>query len=179
MGSACPPAKCRLAVLLPLAFFASAATLAGTVVVQTPDGSLLGARASERTVAFRSVPYATAARWSPPVPVRPWQGVLNATANGPRCIDRGTKGVGREDCLTLSITTPANLTMPRRAGASLPLLPVVVFIHGGCFINNGGLEPQDFNQSEFVEAAGDVLLVVPNCESQPRPPLCTVIVVAS
>lgn len=64
-----------------------------------------------------------------------WQQVLNATQFGPACPQVGVYGSWvftntSEDCLHLNIWTPAALD-ERTARPLAPLLPVMVFIHGG------------------------------------------------
>ncbi|XP_059097835.1 esterase FE4-like isoform X2 [Tigriopus californicus] len=62
-----------------------------------------------------------------PLPIGNWQGVFNATLDGPACIqipaivETGT--IGAEDCLWLSVYTPSLVPESK--------LPVVVWIHGG------------------------------------------------
>jgi len=69
-------------------------------------------------------------RFSAPVPVEPWDGVIQANTM-PVCPQAPNLMVPdptnmTEDCLVLNIYTPANF-----AGRQLPVL---VFIHGGAFI---------------------------------------------
>ena len=89
---------------------------------------------------YHGIPYAAPPagerRWAPPKPVVPWDGVLDASAPGPVCIQRTRVGVAfydpppgatlppqSEDCLTLSVWTEARHVEERR--------PVMVWIHGG------------------------------------------------
>ena len=89
---------------------------------------------------YHGVPYAAPPvgerRWAPPAPVLPWNGVLDASAPGPVCIQRTRVGVAfydppedatlppqSEDCLTLNVWTEARHDGERR--------PVMVWIHGG------------------------------------------------
>jgi para-nitrobenzyl esterase len=95
--------------------------------------------------AYRGVPFAAPPtgnrRWQPPAPVVPWTGVRQATAFGPRCMQRPLFGdmVFRsdgmsEDCLYLNVWTPA-----RSAGDRLPVL---VYFFGGGYAAGDGSEPR-------------------------------------
>ena len=100
--------------------------------VTAPAGQLRGIREGETDV-FRGIPYAEAPigplRWRPPVALKPWQGVRDASSYGNFCksllFNSSTKG-GSEDCLYL------NVYRPREAKTTLPCL---VWIHGGAFEN--------------------------------------------
>ena len=112
--------------------------------VQVTGGRIRGADEGGVT-RFLGVPYAAAPfgehRMAPPQPVEPWDGVRDATAYGPTC----PKGdyppqyqpllpeqvIPGEECLNLNVWTPSRRS--RRAG-----LPVLVWIHGGSFMNGSG-----------------------------------------
>lgn len=89
---------------------------------------------------FRGIRYATAGRWEPPQPVTAWAGVRDALEEGPACpqLEFGLKFLAApkapwdmdEDCLFLSVTAP-----PAR---HVEPLPVLVWIHGGGYINGCG-----------------------------------------
>src|SRR5580704_6891514 len=108
-------------------------TVTADPVVRTKAGALRGAVENGVTV-FRAVPYAAppigALRFAPPRPVAAWQGVRDATKNGPiapQARSRLAHVMGdferpqSEDCLALTIWTPA-VDAGRR--------PVLVWIHG-------------------------------------------------
>ena len=66
---------------------------------------------------YKRIPYAEAPvgelRWKAPVPKAPWQGVYKADewgARPPQPAAPGQDGGMSEDCLYLSVTTPANIT---------------------------------------------------------------------
>jgi para-nitrobenzyl esterase len=104
--------------------------------IEGPQGSV---------AAFRAIPYAAPPlgrhRFLPPQAPIPWQGMRDATTNGPIAPQpplrvEGTMGsismAQDEDCLTLNIWTPADAV--RKA-------PVIVWIHGGGFISGAGSLP--------------------------------------
>src|SRR3954465_6490732 len=128
-------------------------------VVRTSAGELRGA--SENGVAvFRGVPYAAAPigdrRFQPPQPVPGWQGVRDATQDGPiapQSRSRLAHVMGdferpqSEDCLTLTVWTPA--TAGKRPG--------LVWIPGGAFSSGAGSVP--WYSGERFAANGDVVAV--------------------
>ena len=71
------------------------ALLAPDVPVSVTGGDIVGAFAdgSPEIVAFKGVPYAAPPvgdlRWKPPAPVVGWDGVRDATAPGPICMQTG------------------------------------------------------------------------------------------
>ena len=118
--------------------------------VTVTGGTIRGAPAAgdPDVVAFQGVPYAAPPvgdlRWKPPRPVVAWDGVRNATAPGPICMQTGPAWVRAptaaeddpqsEDCLHL------NVWAPREPVARAPL-PVMVWVHGGGFFNGAGSLP--------------------------------------
>lgn len=139
-----------------MAMLASGAHAAsGKPVVEVTTGRLEGlmepAPGSDRAVAvFKGIPYAAAPvgelRWKAPEPPKRWHGIRDASAGGPPCIqpeydaskeflpwtrEFGSPGARSEDCLSLNVWTP----QAERAAR----LPVLVFIHGGAFLNGSGL----------------------------------------
>jgi para-nitrobenzyl esterase len=114
--------------------------------VTTTSGVVRG-RAGGPAVAFLGIPYAAPPfgdlRFAAPQPVPPWEGVRDCTAYGPTA----PKGpypapvdlllpepvVPGEDVLNLNVWTPD----PSAAG-----LPVLVWVHGGAFVNGSGAVPQ-------------------------------------
>jgi len=111
-------------------------------VVRLKDGAVRG-RVESGVAAFLGIPYAAppfgANRMRPPQPVQAWEGERDATAFGPTA----PKGdyppqyarlfpevvIPGEDCLNLNVWTPD----VNAAG-----LPVLVWIHGGSFMNGSG-----------------------------------------
>lgn len=125
-------------------------------VVRTKSGSVRGLVAPDHRL-FSGIPYAAppvgAMRWQPPQPTAEWSGFLDATRPGPRCIQDVSNDVDRsetsEDCLTLNVWTPPPSGEPR---------PVMVWIHGGSFINGSG----DIYDAQWLASRGDMLVVTIN-----------------
>lgn len=108
--------------------------------VKTRLGVVRGALANDRIRVFKGIPYAEPPveerRWKPPLPVRAWQGELDASSFGhdcPQATDVNSRaGVQSEDCLYLNIWAPVD--------ARPASLPVMVWFHGGSFLYGGGSE---------------------------------------
>ncbi len=107
---------------------------------------------------FKGIPYAAppvgSLRWAPPQQPAAWDGVRAAKDYANDCMQRPFPGDAAplrtkpsEDCLYLNVWRPA--------GAS-GKLPVMVWIHGGGFVN-GGSSPAVYDGSEF--ARDGVILV--------------------
>ena len=109
---------------------------------------------------FRAIPYAAPPvgplRFHAPAPPRPWTGVFNATSNGPSCPQRPSadpagKASTDEDCLRLNVFAPASpATSPR---------PVMVWIHGGGFVEGFSGAPQ-YNPTALVKEGGVVVVSI-------------------
>jgi para-nitrobenzyl esterase len=103
-------------------------------------------------LSFKGIPYAAPPvsdlRWREPQPVAPWQGVRIANEYGHDCMQKpvpgdsaSARGPFGEDCLMVNVWRPA----ASRPGEKLP---VMVWIHGGGFLN-GGSAGAIFDGSEF------------------------------
>ena len=96
---------------------------------------------------YHGIPYAAPPtgdlRWAPPAPVVAWQGVRDAGAPGPVCMQRRPMNAAfyaaqqdkpprrqSEDCLTLNVWTEADRRDEGR--------PVMVWIHGGGLVAGAG-----------------------------------------
>jgi para-nitrobenzyl esterase len=125
--------------------------------VRVTDGTLQGAVVGGGRQ-WLGVPYAAppigALRWRPPAPARSWRGVRHATHFGSPCLQSTTQydvGQGSENCLYLNVYAPGE-----RVGAQR--LPVMIWIHGGGFVNGSG---NDFN-GRFLAATAQALVVTIN-----------------
>ncbi|MFV3130836.1 carboxylesterase/lipase family protein [Niveispirillum sp. KHB5.9] len=141
-----------LAVLLALAPAAVAAPV-------SVDGGRIEGVEEGGVVAFKGIPYAAAPvgdlRWRPPAPVIPWPGVRKAGDYGHDCLQNPFPGDAAplggpmvEDCLYLNVWAPKPQAGVKR--------PVMVWIHGGGFVN-GGSSPTVYDGSAFARSG--VILV--------------------
>ena len=87
-------------------------------LLQTPNGDLRGTTLTSKhgrsILAFRSIPYAVPPindlRYSKPIPISPWKGVLEANELSPPCLQPSQypflPTIGQEDCLYLNVFVP-------------------------------------------------------------------------
>jgi len=122
-------------------------------VVGTVYGKVCG-QVSDGVAAFKGIPYAAPPfgpnRLRPPVRPQAWDGVRDATAYGPTAPKPPYPPpydgllpepvIAGDDCLNLNVWTPD----PGAAG-----LPVMVWIHGGAFVNGSGAVP-DYAGDRFA-----------------------------
>ncbi|TFV58294.1 carboxylesterase family protein [Mycobacterium sp. PS03-16] len=136
---------------------ADAAASGEPAVVQTAAGALRGVLADDHRL-FAGIPYAAPPvgplRWRPPEPAPGWAGERPATRPGPRCLQNpsGDLEMGRmtdEDCLSLNVWTPPVSDEKR---------PVMVWIHGGAFVNGSG----GIYDARRLAARGDMVVVTVN-----------------
>lgn len=134
----------------------------GTTLETTTTGGRLRGREHPDVpgvVEFLGVPYATARRWGPPHPAPGWAGVRDATAHGPiapQLPSPGARVMGArpdiadqsEQCLSLVVRTPA---------ADQGRRPVLVWIHGGAYVEGAG--SFGFYDAARLVAEGDVVVI--------------------
>ncbi len=130
-----------------------------SIVARTAAGDLEGT-SGNGVLVFRNVPYAAPPigerRFAPPAPMPPWQGVRSAAEHGPiapQPASRLRAAMGdfarpqSEDCLTLTIATPAI------SGAR----PVLLWLHGGAYMTGAG--SLDWYDGSNLARDGDVVVV--------------------
>ncbi|MHA0285916.1 carboxylesterase family protein [Mycobacterium sp. C3-094] len=122
----------------------------GRLLVEEVDG----------LIQARGVPYATAERFAPPIPVPACPDVVDATTRGPACPQLPSRlafvtgpvvdGLPMsERCQVLSVTAPADA-----AG-----LPVMVWFHGGAYVSGSG-EAAIYDPDDLVRDGGVVVVRV-------------------
>ena len=138
----------------------SCSILDSDLQVRVDSGWLLGSEASG-VLSFKGIPFAASTegvnRWRPPQRKQPWKGIRPAQDYGDYCpqIKRDSLwfelGKTSEDCLTLNVWTPKNSPVSK--------LPVMVWIHGGGYLQGSGNIPR-VNNPEFVKQ--NVVLITIN-----------------
>ena len=128
--------------------------------VRIDSGWLLGSEENE-VLSFKGIPFAASTeginRWRPPQKKELWRGTRDAQDYGDFCPQskRDTLwfelGKTSEDCLSLNVWTPKKTSATK--------LPVMVWIHGGGYLQGSGNIPR-LNNPEFVKQ--DVVLVTIN-----------------
>jgi len=133
------------------------ATELGGSIATVSQGALQGTKVVGLNV-FRGVPYARAERFGPPLPFPAWEGVRPAIQPGASCPQlpsnlqflmhalTATRAMS-EDCQVVSIWSPD--LKGRR--------PVMVWIHGGAWVEGGG-EESLYDAAKLAEE-GDVVTV--------------------
>jgi para-nitrobenzyl esterase len=146
-----------------LMLISGGATLADPLVAQLDHGKIRGKFINHGTVrAFLGIPYAAppvgAKRWAPPQPPSAWNGIMDATQYGHRCMQgrvfpdiQFEDASESEDCLVLNVFVPAGA----KAGAKLP---VMFWIHGGGYLAGAASEPR--HNGDFLPNKGIVLVTI-------------------
>lgn len=127
-------------------------------IAATKSGAVQG-ESEAGVLVFRGIPYAAAPRgdlrFSPPNPIPRWEGVRDARDFMPACpqvVERdpteNNNSVMSEDCLGLNVWTP---------GTDGARRPVMVFIHGGAFIE--GSARNSWYDGAALARRGDVVIV--------------------
>lgn len=162
-GAMTPPAGRRLtcaAIVLTAGLLAATAPAgaatpsAKAAVITTESGQISGVRHGG-AIAWRNIPYASAARWQAPRAIAPWPGVRDGSQPGaicPQIADSEALKAFRqsEDCLNLNVWAPA--------GPHKGKLPVMLWIHGGSFRVGSGSQPT--YDGEALVARGVVLVTI-------------------
>jgi para-nitrobenzyl esterase len=121
----------------------------------THDGAVRGL-AVAGGYAFRGLPYAAPPirnlRWRAPQRPASWRGIRDATQYAPSCPQKPSlfqpPGPQSEDCLYLNVSTPTLRHHAQR--------PVIVWIHGGGFTQDGAL---NYDATKLA-AAGTVVVTI-------------------
>ncbi|MCX7285154.1 MAG: carboxylesterase family protein [Novosphingobium sp.] len=130
---------------------------------QTASGAVNGVATGNGVAAYLGIPYAAPPvgqnRWRAPQPAQPWKGARDAKAFGADCAQAPfppdaapIRTTPSEDCLYLNVWKPAKAAPGAR-------LPVMVWVHGGGFVN-GGTSPAVYSGENF--ARDGVVLVSVN-----------------
>jgi para-nitrobenzyl esterase len=153
-----------LLALTPSAFGAAqvrhgsgAATTSSTDPIVVTRGGAVRGVAVPGGYAFRGLPYAAAPtgdlRWRPPRHPASWSGIRDATHYAPSCPQKPNlfqpPGLQSEDCLYLNVSTSTLRHDAKR--------PVLVWIHGGGFTQDGAL---NYDGSKL--AANSIVVVTIN-----------------
>ena len=129
----------------------------------TPDGALRG-EVTDGILRFKGVRYARAGRFEPPVDEAPWTEVRDAIHDGPMCpqppFGLDLMGLAEavteldEDCFFVTVTLPD--APPVNPGPR----PVMVWIHGGSYVNGTGAS--EYYDTGRLALDGDVIVVAIN-----------------
>ncbi|SDG67138.1 para-nitrobenzyl esterase [Lentzea fradiae] len=135
--------------------WAPAAHAGSGEIVHTDKGTVRGT-VTGGTRTFGNIPFAAPPvgenRWRDPRPVTPWHGVRDATVPSPVCAQNaqlGTPASETEDCLYLTVTTPATASRTPR--------PVMVWVHGGGFTSGSG---RLYDARRLAQRTGSVVVTV-------------------
>ncbi|MFN9510607.1 MAG: carboxylesterase family protein [Planctomycetota bacterium] len=131
--------------------------VAKTTPVRIQSGELVGLQQSDVRV-FRGIPYAAAPvgelRWRSPKPFGTWTGIREATQFGAQALQGetfGPRSAQSDDCLFLNVWTPNNADANSK-------LPVLVWFHGGAFIQGSGAQPR-YDGTELARRGAVVITI--------------------
>ncbi|KAJ7837789.1 alpha/beta-hydrolase [Mycena olivaceomarginata] len=132
---------CAILCVLPATF--SVSTAAASLEVSLTSGTFRGVSTANGTEKWLGIPYAApplgSLRFKAPVPIaKASKGIKDASTYGNACPQPPSTGLGAdvaEDCLFLNVWRPQNTTTNSK-------LPVLVWIHGGAYINGAASNPQ-------------------------------------
>lgn len=129
--------------------------------VKTDHVTYVGLTTQKGTEAYLGIPYAKPPigplRWKAPEPLDPQEGVRDCTRFGNSALQKydpvmyASRRQQSEDCLTLNVWVKNS-----KAGK----LPVMVFIHGGAYVEGGSSDPM-YDGTNFTDR-NDVVLVTIN-----------------
>ncbi len=126
------------------------------------EQGVLQGKVEDGLAVYRGIPFAAPPvgdlRWRPPQAATKWEGVHNADAFAPQCVQRGfgpppageKPPATSENCLYLNVWTPAKKASDR--------IPVLVWIYGGGF--NAGATSVPDSSGEKLAQKGVVLVSI-------------------
>lgn len=132
-------------------------------VAKAADGALRGLFLDDVYI-FQGIKYADAGRFQPPAPVKPWEGVRDATNYGYICpVSSEPMPTGEiliphrfwpsnEHCQYLNIWTPT-----LDPGAKKP---IIVWLHGGGFANGSSIEQVAYEGDALAKYADAVVITL-------------------
>lgn len=149
-----PKKNMKKMVLILLALMSINSWAQPLVRTHVETGDVEGVLNGDALALYKAIPYAAPPvknlRWREPQPAKAWEGTRKCDQWGPWIPQPsrrdGTKPVMSEDCLYLSVTTPATRKDEQ--------LPVMVWIHGG------GFQTEHYAQYDWSNLAKKGLVVV-------------------
>jgi len=122
-------------------------------LIVCPAGKFAGQVDDDGVLSYRGIRYGRAGRFRAPVPFSYGDAIVKAYEFGPVAPQQGDRyGPQSEDCLFLNIWA--------RQPEKRPLLPVMLYIHGGAY--SGGSVTDPLNDGAKLAARGDVVVVTVN-----------------
>jgi para-nitrobenzyl esterase len=153
MTMAVAPASANASTRRPGRLSANERATRVTVPTGTLQGEVVGGGRQWLGIPYSAPPVGNL-RWRPPSPPASWHGVREATRFGSPCLQSATDydvHRGSENCLYLNVYAPGTRAAKQR-------LPVIVWLHGGGFVNGSG---NDFN-GRFLAATAHAIVVTIN-----------------